>query len=336
MGQSPLGIVSLAADQLVHGLHVGLEEARERQGASGRGEHHLLVPRHASDPQAQRHAPRIGHLRGYGALPNQLIEPEIINVGTVEFATHRVRGGKRFTGGPDSLVRFLGVLHLAGVLARRRRDVLVAVELARLGTCGVDRRLRQRGGVGTHIGDVAVFVQPLGDAHRPLGGEPQLAAGLLLQRGGHERRVRAPGVGLLLGRGHGQLRAIQARGQRGRAPLVEHNDFVAFAQRAQRVEIAASGHPPASHGRQPGAEGGRRGVRVGHAGIQLGKDVPVGRAAERHAVAFARHDDAGGHRLHPARRQLGGDLLPQHWADFVAVQPVQDAPGLLRVDQVDV
>jgi hypothetical protein len=34
------------------------------------------------------------------------------------------------------------------------------------------------------------------------------------------------------------------------------------------------------------------------------------------------------------RRQLGGHLLPQHRADLIAVQPVQDAAGLLGVDQV--
>ncbi len=45
-------------------------------------------------------------------VAKSIIEPEIINVGTVEFATHPRQGGKRFTGGPDSLVRFLGVLAL--------------------------------------------------------------------------------------------------------------------------------------------------------------------------------------------------------------------------------
>ena len=109
-------------------------------------------------------------------------------------------GGERVAGGPDGLVGLLRVLHLAGVLPRRRVHVLLAVELAGLVARGVDGRLRQRRRVGTHIGDVAVLVQPLRDAHRALGGEPQLAAGLLLQRRGHERRVRPAGVGLLLDR----------------------------------------------------------------------------------------------------------------------------------------
>ncbi len=230
----------------------------------------------------------------------------------------------------------LSVLDLAGVLARRRGHVFGAVELAGLGARGVDRRLRQRGGVGSHIGDVAVLVEPLSDAHRALGGEPQLAAGFLLQRRGHERRVGAPGVGLLLHRRDAELGAAQARGQLRSARLVENGHLVGLAQLSQRVEVAAGGHAKAVDAGQAGGEGGRRGLRVGHACVQLGHDVPVGRAAKRHAVAFALHDDPGGHGLDAARRQLGRDLLPQHGADLVAVQPVQNAAGFLRVDQVDV
>ena len=77
-------------------------------------------------------------------------------------------------------------------------------------------------------------------------------------------------------------------------------------------------------------------VGVGDAGVEFGDDVPVAGAAERHPLAFALNDDAGRHRLDPARRQLGRHLLPQHRADLVAVEPVQDAAGLLGVDQVDV
>ena len=233
-------------------------------------------------------------------------------------------------------MRLLSVFHLAGVLTRRRGNVLLTVELAGLSARGIDRRLRQRRRVGTHIGDVAVLVETLGDAHGALGGEPQLTAGFLLQRRRHERRVGTPGIGLLLHRRHGQLRAAQSRGQRSRAGFVQYDDLIGLAQHTQRVEIAAGGDSQSVDVGQPGGEGGRLRARVGHAGIQLGNDVPVGSAAEGHAVAFPLHDDPGGHRLDPARRELGRDLLPQHRADLVAVQPVQDAAGLLRVDQVDV
>ena len=65
-------------------------------------------------------------------------------------------------------------------------------------------------------------------------------------------------------------------------------------------------------------------------------DVPVRRRPERHALAFALHDDARRDGLHAARRQLRHDLLPQHRADLVTVETVEDAAGLLGVDQVGV
>ncbi|SKU56608.1 Uncharacterised protein [Mycobacteroides abscessus subsp. abscessus] len=74
--------------------------------------------------------------------------------------------------------------------------------------------------------------------------------------------------------------------------------------------------------------------RVVLAGIQLGTQIPIAGATERHAVTFALHDDPGGHRLHASGGQVASNLLPQHGADLVAVEPVQDAAGLLRIDEV--
>ena len=92
----------------------------------------------------------------------------------------------------------LGVLDLLRIGTRRVGQVVLAVELKHLrprrGECG----LRERRGVRTHVGDVAVLVQPLGDAHRALRRVPELAAGFLLERRGHERRVGRTPVRLLL------------------------------------------------------------------------------------------------------------------------------------------
>ena len=240
------------------------------------------------------------------------------------------------TGGTDGLVGFLGVLDLAGVLPRGGMQVFLAVELTSLVAGGVNGRLRQRGRVGTHVGDVAVLVEPLRDAHRAFGGEPQLATRLLLQRRGHERCIGAAGVGLLLHRRHRQLRPAQTGGQALGAGLVEHEHLIGLADRAQRVEVAAGGHPATVDGVEFRGERRRLGLRIGDAGVQLGADVPVPGAAERHALPLALDDDAGRHRLHPAGRQLRGHLLPQHRADLIAVEPVQDAAGLLCVDQIGV
>ena len=231
-------------------------------------------------------------------------------------------------------MRLLGVLDLPGVLPRGRMHVLLAVQLACLVARGIDRRPRQRRGVGTHISDVAVLVEPLGDAHRALRREPQLAAGLLLQRRRHERRIGPPGVGLLLDRRHRKLGTAQARRQRARTGFVEDQHLVGLLELTERVEIASGSDPLTVDGVQPGGEGRRRCLRIGDAGVQQSGDVPVAGTAERHPFAFALDDDAGRHRLDAAGRQLRRDLLPQHGADLVAVQPVQDAPGLLGVDEV--
>ena len=62
-------------------------------------------------------------------------------------------------------------------------------------------------------------------------------------------------------------------------------------------------------------------------------EIPEGGGHEAHAGPLPFDDEAGGHRLHPAGGQGGHDLLPQHRADLVAVEAVEDAPGLLGVDQ---
>ncbi len=99
-------------------------------------------------------------------------------------------------------MRFLRVLGLGLVLARRVRHVGVAViladHLARLG----DRLRRDLHAVGSHIGDEAgglaadvdAFIEPLRDAHGVRRREAELAAGFLLQGRGGEGRLRiAPG-----------------------------------------------------------------------------------------------------------------------------------------------
>ncbi len=102
-------------------------------------------------------------------------------------------------------------------------------------------------------------------------------------------------------------------------------------QRAAGVEVAAHCDAPGIEGHQPGSEGAR--LR-GFAGVQDGLDVGIGRGSERHAFPLAIHDQPSGDRLHASGGQLRHDLLPQHRGDLVAVEPVQNASGLLGIDQV--
>ena len=96
-------------------------------------------------------------------------------------------------------------------------------------------------------------------------------------------------------------------------------------------EVAAGGHLRAVDAGELGGEQVRLGVRG-----EVALDVPVGGRTERHPLSLALDHHPGGDRLHPAGGQAGLDLAPEHRADLVAVEPVEDAPGLLRVDQAGV
>ena len=342
--QPALGIVGLAAGLLVDGLNVGLQEARESDRAAAGGKGRLPAvcggspagcrrPSDSGNPEAQGGAPGVGHLGRDGALPDQLVEPVAVGV---ELGMQRTGGSEGVPGRTDGLVCLLRVLDLAGVLPRRGMQILLAVQLTGLIARRVDRRLRQCRRVGSHVGDVAVLVEPLGDAHRALGREAQLSTRLLLQRRRHERRVGPAGVRLLLHRCHGQRGTPKSAGERGRGGLVEHHHVIGLAQGAQGIEVAAGGHPLAGDGDQPGVEPRRAGIRVGDAGVQFGQHVPVPGTAEGHPFPFALHDDARRDGLHPAGRKPRSDFLPEHRADFVTVEAVENAPRLLRVDQVGV
>ena len=189
---------SSSGRRLVAALLVGEQEAAERDHGAGRRElGRAPVARGAGDAHRDGLAARVRHLRGDRPLPDQVVDVELVRR---QLAAHLVGRAELVAGGADRLVRLLRVLHLARVLARLGRDGLRAVQLARLVAGGGERRLGQRRRVGAHVGDVAVLVEALRDAHRLLRAEPKLAARLLLQRRRHERRRGAARVRLLLDR----------------------------------------------------------------------------------------------------------------------------------------
>ena len=318
---------------VVGGLHVRLEEARVGDGLAARAEVALLA-RTGHDPNAHRHrhADRVGHLGGDGAAPDQFVELVLLGG---QFAGHLARGAERVTGRTDRLVRLLSVLYLAGVLARLRRHEPVPEQLADLGPGGGEGRLGEVHRVGTHIGDVAALVQPLGGTHGLGGRVAQLAGRLLLQGRGDERRVRPPPVWLLLDPDDLERAICQPRGEAARTIAAEMHHVGARAHRAGGgIEVLAGGDPIAVQCDQRGGEGTGAFDHLVRRDREDRPDVPVLGRPEAHPLAFPLHHDAGGHGLHPARRELRHDLLPQDRGHLVAVQPVQDATGLLCLDQV--
>src|SRR5438093_444707 len=62
-------------------------------------------------------------------------------------------------------------------------------------------------------------------------------------------------------------------------------------------------------------------------------DVPPAGGPELAPLAFALDDKARRNRLDAPGGQAAHDLLPEHRRDLVAVETVEDAPGLLRIDE---
>ncbi|MCY1229099.1 hypothetical protein D9M72_414540 [compost metagenome] len=232
-----LGVIVPAA--FVLAFLIGGEEAGEGDDGTGRRELGVAAVRsHRTEADGGRGALGVAHLGGNGALPDELVEPEFV---TRELLSHLRRGAEGVAGGADGLVGFLRVGCLAGVNTGRLRHVLRAVEFGGLAPGSRHGFIAQRGRVRTHIGDVAVFVEALGHLHGALGGEPQLAARFLLQRGGGERSGRTAGVGLGVDGADTEFRVLQPGGQRRGKFLVQVRD-VARGEFAVVVEVPAAGH----------------------------------------------------------------------------------------------
>ena len=173
-------------------------------------------------------------------------------------------------------------------------------------------------GVGTHIGDEAhgtlalnvhALVELLGDGHGAPRGHAQLPGGLLLHGGGGEGRR---GAAVLVAPLHG----LHQEG--GVLRLPDHG--LHFLRRFQLRLFAV---PPVV----AGGKGDFFRLLTQELGVQgpvllrlKGLDLPV---------PVVHH--AGGHGLHPARREAPADLLPQQGAQLVAHDAVQNPAGLLGV-----
>ena len=270
----------------------------------------------------------VGHLGGHRALPDQLVHPGL-HLG--HLAPHLLGRAEAVTGGTDGLVGLLGVLHLLGIqpgLVRQKRcPESFGHRIAGRSHGGV----RQGGAVGPHVGDVALLVQRLGGPHGHGRRQAQLAPGLLLERGGHEGSGGAAAIRLDLHGPHADLGIGQAASEVPGGLLVEV-DGVGVAELPLAGEVLAGGHlGPVHCGEVGGKDGGIAGVEPEHR-----PQPPVVGRGEGHALALALDHYAGGHALHPPSRQAGQHLLPQNGRHLIAVEPVEQATGLLGVHQAAV
>ena len=214
----------------------------------------------------------------------------------------------------------LGTLRGRLVHATFRHRELVAVatgdDVARL----AHRHAGHRRRVGPHVGDqpdlalgrLDTLIQPLGDRHRALRAERQLAAGLLLEGRRGERRRRRSLLGADADLADDRMRFAQGRD----VPLGR-----GLVGQSQRLAV------------DPDQLGGER---VARGGREDGLDRPVLTRREGFDLALALDDEPDGDRLDAAGRQPATDLARQQRAQRVADEPVDDAACLLGVDEVAV
>ena len=200
------------------------------------------------------------------------------------------------------------------------------------------RLLRERHRVRPHVRDqphplspdVLALIQRLRDPHRPPRREAQPVRRVLLQRRGRVRRSRPQRRTPTLHIRHPPARRLQRRRDLGQRCLRLVSLARLLEQPRRRVEVRRRRRqlPPAQRrelGPQRPLLDPERRLRV-----------PVLRRHERHPLALPRHQEAQRHALHPARRRTLPQLAPQHRRQRVAVQPVQNPPRLLRLDQIQI
>jgi len=258
------------------------------------------------------------HLAGNRALPDQLIEPQLIGI---EHACHLGRMAEQ-VGRADRLMRLLGVLGDGLIEPRVLRHILRAVVAIDQAARGGDRIDRQTDAVGSHIGNQAdglaaqvdALIQALGQLHGAAGGETQLARGFLLQGRGRERRLRMPADLAMLELGD---RIAGLGRDRGDGVLGQRLGVEVELVELMAVEMG-----------QAGREGGAR------PGLERAFDRPVFAGAEHLDLGFALADQAQRHRLDAAGRAAAGQLAPQHRREREAHQVIQRAARHVGVDQL--
>ena len=325
---------SLVRDDRAAGGELGIAPAERFGAGCGRTDERQRRARRGirrAEPNGDGLAGGVVHLRGDGALPDELVDLGVVGV---DLAGDVLGGAEAIAGRPNGLVGLLRVLHLVGIGPRGVGHELRPVALGDLAAGGGQRGTGQRGRVGTHVGDEAGLVEALGRPHGHRRRQPQLAARLLLEGRGDERRRRAPSVGLALDPSYLERRLVCAQGSgESRGPrLIEHNRLT--VQHAVLAEVLAGGQLATVERHHGGGEGAAlvTGGRPGRGKPTV--EIPVAGRDEGHPLTLALDDQPGGDALDPAHRGALPDLLAGGTGQrAVTIDAVEQTASLLRVDQ---
>ncbi len=161
-------------------------------------------------------------------------------------------------------------------------------------------------GVGTHVGYVTGFIEPLCHHHGLRHCESEAPRGFLLESGRGEWGRRSFGVGFHCHIGHTEV-----------CSGTSHEQSAAVFFRGQAV--------------------GKLGVECSPvAGGESGSHSPIRFADKSFYLLLTFHDETHGHALDASGRQCRLDFLPQHGRQLEAHDAVEHAPRLLRVHSVEV
>ena len=301
-----LFLLVIVAGFLIHGGVAG-----ELQAARARAE--FMHARGDLDGDAVIDGVR--HLAGEEAAPDEPVEAVLL----ARKVALEALGREVHVGGTDGLVRVLRA-GLGLEAAGRGGIIVLAVAAEDESLRGGERLLADAQRVGTHIGDQAhgalagdvhALVELLGDRHGAARGHVELAAGLLLERGGGERRG---GRALL-------VRALDALDREHRALRVGDD----------RVDLLAGGGLELLAVFAVIVRGEGLMARLVE---ELRVERPVFLGLEALDLLFALVHHARGDGLHTARGKTAAHLLPKERGQLVAHDAVEHAARLLRVHEV--
>ena len=236
-------------------------------------------------------------------------------------------------------MRLLRVLGPGPVGPRPLRQVTGAVLVCDVLAQFLDRLARQGHGIRAHVGDQAdrplpevdALVQLLCDPHRPGGGEPELAHGLLLQGRGGERRGGIAVALLFLDRGDEQLSTVGRLeifpGVAGillfTGPPLEFRPGLGGILLVVEIELLELAVPVAFQFRGEGLA----------VLLAVRLEGPVLAGHEFLDLVLALADQPQGRALHPPGRQAGLDLPPQQRGEVETDQVIHGPSRLLGIDQ---
>ncbi len=242
----------------------------------------------------------VGHLRGDGTLPDEVVESALLRGPLLS-----VQVGERRA---DGLMRLLSALRMG--LELTRTAVLLAVVLDDFLLAGTQGERGEMDAVGTHVGDASALVKTLGNDHCLRHREAELASGLLLQRGGGERWCGLALERFLRHAAHAEMGAL--------ALIEEGHHLVVGLEAAVELSLHLT-----------------RGA-VGVVEQEHGADAVERLTLEMLYLALALDDELHHDALHASGRERRLHLTPQHRRELEAHDAVEHAAGLLRVDEVHV